>query len=288
MKKKNWGHLELIPGISIYSFDSRFLCNKRCFRVIFRVLDEKPTHKHVPITTPNDRNRQFDFVTSDDLDLRKGHHGRWRCLDMSQIRIMSIHRLLMRLFPAFCLGKALNGNVKHFVFDLACDVTADPGVNFFNFIWKIASKPLHCRLNFFATSIGFQDIWGPLPPPPPQQRAGAGLGPAGRGLMNFCCRDSWHILPSVMWWNIPSCTDYAIRPKEVFKLKWMHVSTLSTDQRIPQRSICLPWIKIFPAGRSENETKTSASINYIDIINQRIPPAYVRDCERSSNAYICT
>ena len=26
---------------------------------------------------------------------------------MSQTRIMSIHRLLMRLFPAFCLGKAL-------------------------------------------------------------------------------------------------------------------------------------------------------------------------------------
>ena len=25
--------------------------------------------------TPNDRNRQFDLVTSDDLDLRKGHLG---------------------------------------------------------------------------------------------------------------------------------------------------------------------------------------------------------------------
>ena len=25
----------------------RFLCNKRCSKVIFRVLDEKPTHKHV-------------------------------------------------------------------------------------------------------------------------------------------------------------------------------------------------------------------------------------------------
>ena len=46
---------------------------------------------------------------------------------------MSIHRLLMRLFPAFCGGKTLNGNVKHFVFDLTCDVTCDPGVKFFNF-----------------------------------------------------------------------------------------------------------------------------------------------------------
>ena len=43
---------------------------------------------------------------------------------------MSIHRLLMRLFPAFCGGKALNGNVKRFVFDLTCDVTYDPEVKF--------------------------------------------------------------------------------------------------------------------------------------------------------------
>ena len=25
----------------------RFLCNKQCSKVIFRFLDEKPTHKHV-------------------------------------------------------------------------------------------------------------------------------------------------------------------------------------------------------------------------------------------------
>ena len=53
---------------------------------------------------------------------------------------MSIHRLLMRLFSAFCGGKALNGNVKHFVFDLTCNITGDPGVNFLNFIWKISSR----------------------------------------------------------------------------------------------------------------------------------------------------
>ena len=47
---------------------------------------------------------------------------------------MSIHRLLMRLFPAFCGGKALNGNVKHFVLDLTCDVTRDLEVKFVNFI----------------------------------------------------------------------------------------------------------------------------------------------------------
>ena len=47
---------------------------------------------------------------------------------------MSIHRLLMRLFPAFCGGKALNGNAKHFVFDLSCDVTGNPEVIFLNLI----------------------------------------------------------------------------------------------------------------------------------------------------------
>ena len=66
-------------------------------------------------------------------------------------------------------------NFKHFVFDLTCDVTGDLEVNFLNFIWKISSRPFHCRLNFFPTSVG-------PPPPPHQQRVGAGLGPAGRGL----------------------------------------------------------------------------------------------------------
>ena len=41
---------------------------------------------------------------------------------------MSIPWLLMRLLSAFCGGKALNGNVKHFVFDLTCDVIGDPDV----------------------------------------------------------------------------------------------------------------------------------------------------------------
>ena len=99
---------------------------------------------------------------------------------------MSIHRLLMRLFPAFCGGKALNGNVKHFVFYLTCDVTGDLEVKFLNFIWKTSSRPFHCRLNFSPTSVGFRDRWGAAtpPPPPPQQRVGSGLGPAGRGLIN--------------------------------------------------------------------------------------------------------
>ena len=34
----------------------------------------------------------------------------------------------MCLFSAFCGGKALNGNVKHFAFDLTCDVVGKPEV----------------------------------------------------------------------------------------------------------------------------------------------------------------
>ena len=75
-------------------------------------------------------------------------------------------------------------NVKHFVFDLTCDVTGDLEVKFLNFIWKISSMPFYCRLNFSPRSVGFRDRWGAdTPPPPPQQRVGSGLGPAGRGLM---------------------------------------------------------------------------------------------------------
>ena len=51
----------------MYSFYSDFYATYDVFKVIFRVIDEqnKPC-----VTTPNDRNRQFDLVTSDDLDLR--------------------------------------------------------------------------------------------------------------------------------------------------------------------------------------------------------------------------
>ena len=41
---------------------------------------------------------------------------------------MSIHMLLMGLLSPFRGGKALNGNVKRFVFDLTCDVIGDPEV----------------------------------------------------------------------------------------------------------------------------------------------------------------
>ena len=41
------GHLGVIPCISIFSFYSDFYATNDVLRSFFRVLDEKPTHKHV-------------------------------------------------------------------------------------------------------------------------------------------------------------------------------------------------------------------------------------------------
>ena len=79
---------------------------------------------------------------------------------MSQIRIMSIHRLLMRLFPAFCGRKTLNGNVKHFVFDLTCDFTGDLEVKFFKLYLKDLVQAFPLPFEFFPTSVCFRDRWG--------------------------------------------------------------------------------------------------------------------------------
>ena len=119
---------------------------------------------------------------------------------------MSIHRLLMRLFSAFFGRKTLNGNVKHFVFDLTCDVTCDPGVKFSNFIWKISAMPLHCSVNFFATPVGFRDKWGGGATPPLPAEGRGRTRPSGarvKVLINFgfvtSFEDSHHIL---LFWYI--------------------------------------------------------------------------------------
>ena len=74
----------------------------------------------------------------------------------------------------FAEKKALNGNVKHFVWS---DVWRHrwPRGQIFNFIWKISSKALHCRLNSPPppTCIDYRDIReGPLRPPPPAEGRG--------------------------------------------------------------------------------------------------------------------
>ena len=143
----------------------RFLCNKRCSNVIFRVLDEKPTHNMY-----YDAKWPKSAIWPHDLRWPWPQKRSPRAKDdaqMSQTRIMSINRLLMRLFPAFCLGKALNGNVKHFVFDLTCDVTGDIEVKFLNLIWKISSRPFHCRLNFPLRLLVSEIDGGAATAPPP-------------------------------------------------------------------------------------------------------------------------
>ena len=93
----------------------RFLCSKRCSKVIFRVLDEKPTHKHVlrRQMTEIGNLTSWPQVT---LTSEKVTSSLWRCLDMSQTRIMSIYMLLMRLFSEFYGGKAINGKCQTFCF----------------------------------------------------------------------------------------------------------------------------------------------------------------------------
>ena len=78
-----------------------------------------------------------------------------------------------------------------FVFALTCDVTSNSEVKFFNFIWKIPSRAIHCRCNFSPLLLVTEIVT-----PPPQQRAGVGLGPAGRGFLAVTVhRHSRRVLP---------------------------------------------------------------------------------------------
>ena len=154
-----------------------FQCNKRCSNVIFRVLAEKPTRKHVlrRQMTEIGNLTSWPQMTLTSEKVTSGL-GLGRCLDMSQTRIMSIHRLLMRLFSEFCGGKAINGKCQTFCVWPDLWRHRWPRGQFFNFIWKISSRLLHCRLNFSATSFGYRDRWGaatPPPPPPPSRGQGS-------------------------------------------------------------------------------------------------------------------
>ena len=88
----------------------RFLCNKWCSKVIFRIPDEKPTHKHV-------LRRQMTEIGNPFRDLwwpwpqYRSHRATEQGLDMSQTRILSIHSLIMRLLSAFFGENPINGNV---------------------------------------------------------------------------------------------------------------------------------------------------------------------------------
>ena len=90
-----------------------FLCNKRCSKAIFRVLDETPNYKHVLRRQLTEIGNLTSWPQMT-LTSEKVTSGLGRCLDMSQTRIMSIHRLLIRLFSEFCEGKAINGKCQTF------------------------------------------------------------------------------------------------------------------------------------------------------------------------------
>ena len=133
---------------------------------------------------------------------------------------MSIDRLLMRLFSAFCGGKALNWNVQHFVWP---DLWRHrwPRVKFFSCIWMISSRALHSQLNFSATSIGYRDRWGSATAP--QQRAGVGLGPAGRRWSRMIRPGDLTWLPTIFhvtckiaqWKSMPSLVTLLLSVSEV-------------------------------------------------------------------------
>ena len=153
----------------------RFLCKKRCSKAVFRVLDEKSTHKHVLRRQMTEIGNLTSWPQMT-LTSEKVNSGSGRFLDMcmSQTRIMSIGRLLMRLFSAFCGGKALNGNVKHFVWpDLTCDLTGDSGTpgQIFPLHLKDLVQGSPLPVDFFPPRLLVTEIGG----------GGGGYGPPAEG-----------------------------------------------------------------------------------------------------------
>ena len=157
----------------------RFLCNKRCSKVIIRVLDENPTHKHMlrrqmteigNLTSWPQMTLTSEWVTS----------GLGRCLDMSQTRIMSIHRLLMRLFSEFCGGKAINGKCQTFCVWPDLWRHRWPRGQIFKLYLKDLVQASLLRVESFRQSFGYGDRCGATPPPPPPSR-GQGSDQAQQG-----------------------------------------------------------------------------------------------------------
>ena len=86
---------------------------------------------------------------------------------------MSIHGYLMRLFSKFRRENALIGNVKHFVFYLACDVAGDLGSIFVSLSYR--SRPgMSISVWIFPPRLLATEIVGRglyAPPPPSRGRA---------------------------------------------------------------------------------------------------------------------
>ena len=131
-----------------------FLCNKRCSKVVFRVLDEKLTHKHV-------LRHQVTKI---------GNLVSWPQMTLTSEKVTSVGlRTMLRFVTdpnhvdsyaayAFILGILRKIGIK-WICQKFC-VWPDlwrhrwPRGQFFNLIWKTSSRALHYRLNFSATLIG--------------------------------------------------------------------------------------------------------------------------------------
>ena len=105
---------------------SRFGPFKKCSRVIFRVLDGKLTQKHVS-RRPNPKFSVWPFLDLVTLNMLTESLG-WY-LEVSQTRSMSMYWLIFISYGSSARQIQILKVVKHFDFDLACDVISDPEVN---------------------------------------------------------------------------------------------------------------------------------------------------------------
>ena len=118
--------------------------------------------------------------------------------------------------------------MSHFVFDLTCDVTGDTGVNFFNFIWKISSSTLYCRLNFWR---------------------GLRLVYAERNGLHNCYLGFFKIskvLKILIFFNIFLWQKIALPPNYKFS-KNLIISTIRATKNICTKFRVIPFINVFIA-----------------------------------------
>ena len=125
-------------------------------------------------------------MTSDDLDLRKGHLVLRTMLryvtDPNHVDSSADYAFIPGILPR----KGIKWKCQTFcVWPDLWRHRWPRGQIFKLYLKDLVQTSLLPFDFFFATSIGYQDRWGPLRPPPPQQRAGVGLGPAGRGLTGY-------------------------------------------------------------------------------------------------------
>ena len=120
---QKWPFFTLIPGIPTFSRLSNFVWSgsfKKCFRVIYHVLEENwpkntchaPKHKFFNLTFPCPRDLEWPW-----------------------------HWIYSPWLITILYGHSVQQNqicqiVKHFDFDLACDIISDPEVNNIIFSWS--------------------------------------------------------------------------------------------------------------------------------------------------------